>query len=187
MSESDLRAMRRGIGAVLLGLALLLGGGRPAQAQWKGHDFGLGLRVGDPTAVSGKYWLNANNAIQVDIGWHTVYRRQDTAYAYYYPWPFLSVDWVHQFARFGPTSKRLWFATHVGVGGVVDYARNECYYDAFHNSYCDAAGSVHVPFALSLYFSGVRFEVFLEIAPGLRFYPDVNLTLSWSGGLRYYF
>jgi hypothetical protein len=177
------------LGALVIGVALLCGGSREAAAQWKGHDFGLGLRLGDPSAVSGKFWLNADNAIQVDVGWHAAYRHQETTYANYYPWPFLSVDWVHQFARFGPASRRLWFATHIGAGGVFDYATSDCYYDAFGRSYCQPAASVHVPIAFNLYFSGVHFEIFVEVAPGLRFYPAsaVYPTLSWSGGARYYF
>jgi hypothetical protein len=180
-------ATRRLLGVVALGLVVLCGGSRAAQAQYNGHDFGLGLRFGDPTSLSGKYWLSTDDALQFDLGWHAAYHRQTTTYLYYYPGPALSLDWVHKFAHFGPASRRVWFGAHIGVGGTLDFATSDCYYDAFDNRYCRSAATVHVPVALNVYLAGVRLEFFAELAPGLRFYPPLDITMSFSLGARYYF
>jgi hypothetical protein len=181
-------ATRRFIGAVALGVIALCGGSRDLHAQYKGHDFGLGLRFGDPTALSAKYWLSANDALQFDLGWQPAYRYQTSTYLVYDPSPVLSVDWVHQFTRFGPASRRVWFGAHVGVGGTFGYATPDaCYYDAFNHYYCESAVTVHVPIAFNVYLAAVRLGFFAEIAPGIRFYPPLAPTLSFSLGARYYF
>ncbi|MBI5511041.1 MAG: hypothetical protein HY903_19945 [Deltaproteobacteria bacterium] len=160
----------------------------PARAQWKGHEFGLGLRLGDPTAFSGKLWLNGADALQVDFGWHTAYHSVPHTYYYYYAGPVLSVDWVHQVAHFGPASRKVWFGVHLGVGGTFDYvAPDSCYYDALGQHYCASAMTVHAPVAFNVYLAAVRLEFFAEVAPGLRILPGPAPSLIFSVGGRYYF
>ncbi|MEE8408631.1 MAG: hypothetical protein V3T05_03405, partial [Myxococcota bacterium] len=108
----------------------------------------------------------------------------------YYPrGPTLSVDWVYQFARFGPKSPKVWFGTHIGAGVSFGFVSDDaCYYDAFiNNRYCRNALTARMPIAFNVYLAKVRFEFFVEIIPGLRLAPLVQPTLSGSLGARYFF
>lgn len=51
----------------LLSLMLVVGGTGVTYGARQGN-FGLGAQLGNPTGITGKYWLNSNNAIDVTIG-----------------------------------------------------------------------------------------------------------------------
>ncbi|MBX3043023.1 MAG: hypothetical protein KIT33_02130 [Candidatus Kapabacteria bacterium] len=54
---------------LLLSLALLLLLGSSLHAQGpRNKDFGFGIILGDPTGLSGKYWLDRENAIAFSVG-----------------------------------------------------------------------------------------------------------------------
>jgi hypothetical protein len=163
--------------------------GAPASADYKGHPFALGLELGDPTGFTGKYWLDGESALQFGVGGHPGYRG-----GYYARTSFAGTfDWLYHFGRFGPSRRQLWFRVHVGVGGAVGWVSERCYSDVFY-SYCDTVRSTRpslvarIPVGLNLYFKKARFEVFAQIAPGIRFLPDVfRPTAMGSFGGRFYF
>ncbi len=154
-----------------------------ARAQWNGHDFGMGLRFGDPTGITGKVWLDGHSAVQFDVGWVARYNR----FGYYSSAPALSFDWVYQFARFGPKSHKVWFGTHIGAGGSFGFVSDNCFWDSFGNKICKNALTARMPIAFNVYLAKPRFEFFVEIVPGLRLTPFLRPTLSGSLGARYYF
>ena len=159
---------------------------REARAQWSGHEFGAGLRFGDPTGLTGKVWLDASSALQFGVGWHPGYPRY-RGYVYYYPGPVVSADWVYSVTRFGPRSRKVWFGVHVGAGMALDFVAGHCYYDALGHRTCSMGVLARMPVALNFSIAKVRLEFFLEVTPAFRILPLFTPALYFSCGGRYYF
>ena len=62
--------MKYTVVTTLLALFLLVAGARPASATEVGYGrkIGLGFVLGDPTGLSGKYWVGPTNAFDFALG-----------------------------------------------------------------------------------------------------------------------
>jgi hypothetical protein len=155
---------------------LVLATPRPARAD--GGPFGLGLIIGSPTGISGKYYLGGTGeAIDFAIGgalggdrglhvhadylWHPVMLTQDAAFN---------------------------LPLHVGVGArLLDHDRGkDDGDDDFHIG-------VRVPGGITFDFTEVPIDVFIELAlimdfrAGDRHDDSIGLDLNAGVGVRYYF
>ena len=168
-------------------LATVLFCGAQARAQGNAHPFGLGLAVGDPSAITARFWLNNDEALQFNFGWFSNYYRGDYLRR---EGGIATVDWVHHFGRFGPKNRKVWFRVHVGAGGGLGAYSGGCYRDLFGYYYCpdgDLGLIARVPIGFNVYLAKVRFEFYGEIAPGFRVFPETRPLMFSQAGARYYF
>lgn len=174
--------MSRALG--LLAVLALLGAPRLASAKASSENldghFGLGFQVGSPFAISGKYWLSRDTALQGYVG---TFGNNFNA---------VGLDWVYQFARVRPSGGGVHFGFHVGVGGILGFGDGDCF-DSFGDHRCndgdddELALGVRVPVAANLYFDKVPIEVFLELSPVFQIVPDFDGDLLLGLGGRFYF
>jgi hypothetical protein len=169
--------------ALLLALAIA---GTPAVASamassenLDGH-FGVGFQVGSPFALTGKYWLSKQTALQAYIG------------TFNYHFNGAGVDWVYEFARVRPSGAPVFFGFHVGVGGILGWGDGNCF-GTFGNRYCNGvvdnrvALGVRVPVAANMYLEKIPLEIYLELSPVFEVAPDFNGDLLAALGGRFYF
>ncbi len=143
-----------------------------------GH-FGIGFQVGAPFALTGKYWLAKDHALQAYIG------------SFDGGWNAAGMDYVFELARLRPSGAPLTFGFHVGVGGIIGFGDGNCF-DGFGDHRCrggddEVALGVRLPVAANMYFTKVPIEVFLELSPVFEIVPDFDGDLLAGLGGRFYF
>ena len=156
-------------------------GGKKFQAN---KTFGLGLELGTPVGITGKYFVAPSGAIDFGLG--------------YVPYHYYGDDGLHLYVDY------LWHPIvvastapfelpfYIGVGGrfwTFDYCDNR--------NVCDYNGSVfgvRVPLGLDFDFNNVPLDAFVQLTPTLDFYRgyryhnhDVWLDFDLSVGIRYWF
>ena len=159
--------------AVLALVWVTVGGVGSAQAQSVSHggnEFGLGLIIGNPTGISGKYFLSREIAIDGAFGLGVIGGEHLRIHG--------DVLW-----HFGITQ---WPAAgldlYVGVGPVLG-SHNHNNNNNHDSLWVGARG----PFGASLTFNGAPFDIFLEIAANLWLVEDVRFDLDAALGGRYWF
>lgn len=133
----------------------------PARAD--SGSFGLGLILGQPTGVTGAYQLSDNTMIDGALGLGWVDDRDF----------YLHVE----FDYFLPTLVRgnsVELSAYLGIGG---------FFVAHH----DPGIGARAPFGLSLDFTSVPLQIFLEASLLFLVVPDVDLDVRGALGFRYYF
>ena len=151
-------------------------------------SFGLGLMIGEPTGLSGKYHLDAPVAIAFGVGsshyGHHHYN-DGRRYRYYdHDGTHIHADvlWHPLVVVDNPT---LQLPMHVGVGAQV--REHEHYYDPDDYDGVTHLG-VRVPFGLTMDFKRVPMDAFFELAYSLDFTGEDNHSyIAGSLGGRYYF
>ena len=147
-----------------------------------GRKLGLGFVLGDPTGLSGKYWVGATNAVDVGLGF-TSYGSGFGASCYYdnagrrrcygYFDTSLNVDYLWQSNIVRGPAQLDWY---IGAGGRVLI---------FGGRGFDIAA--RAPIGLALMFNNPAFlEVFFELVPALYLAPPA-FTIEGGLGVRFYF
>jgi hypothetical protein len=128
--------------------------------------FGIGIVLGEPTGISGKYWLSNRTAI-------------DGAFGYSFGDRFrISVDYlVHATTADGPD-----FLFYYGVGGAM--AGDRGYIAKSRRS--DFALGARGVIGASYLFKRAPLEAFLEIAPIVFIAPPLGLSMDFCFGIRVY-
>lgn len=128
--------------------------------------FGIGVVLGEPTGVSGKYWLSEQTAI-------------DGAFGYSFGDRFrVSMDYlVHTNAFEAPE-----FPLYYGVGGAISGDRGYIAKSRTGDFALGARGVVGV----SYLFKGAPLDAFLEIAPIVFIAPPLGLSIDFCFGIRVY-
>ncbi|MBI4509853.1 MAG: hypothetical protein HY698_09465 [Deltaproteobacteria bacterium] len=147
MGRLRFRSLTLGAALFLLapGLAMARGGGGP------GRPFGLGLQVGSPTGLSGKYYLGGGAAMQFGVG--EAFGHGDGLH-------------VNLEALFHPVIlarvPAFTLPFYLGVGGRIlfhdDYRHDNHYHDD------DVHVGLRAPFGLLMDFNRVPMDLFLELA-----------------------
>jgi hypothetical protein len=148
--------------------------------------FGLGLELGQPTGLTGKYFLSDSNALDFGVGYiyHSWRYGDDGIHLYAdYLW--------HPFTLVSAEPFELPF--FIGVGGRFwdfDYCdRNVCYDDG-------SALGIRIPLGLAFDFNEVPLDIALNIVPTIDFvtggyydrYGDRNhFGIDVSIAIRYWF
>lgn len=180
------------VGIVTAGIPAANARPRPAghHKNFKANKtFGLGIMLGAPTGLSGKYFLSSDTAL--DFGLGTIYRYRDREGVHAH----LGFLW-HPFSL--ASARAFELPLYFGVGGRLLYG-DRCYrYDRgrcayYYNNYTalGARGSLGIAFD----FNRVPIDIFIEVALVLDFIVDRDdryddaLYLDFNGavGLRYYF
>jgi len=162
-----------------------------AQRFEANKTFGLGIMLGAPTGLSGKYFLGPDTAL--DFGLGTIYGYRDRRGVH------LHLDFLWHpvnLVKTRPFELPLYF----GIGGRLLSGRR-CYHWDPHG-YCDyyydhyTALGARVPVGIAFDFNNVPIDIFLEFALVLDFlidhdeqYDDDFLYVDFNGalGFRYYF
>jgi hypothetical protein len=146
-------------------------GGRAFVAN---KEFGLGLMLGAPTGLSGKYFLSGDRALDFGVGVIGYYRGRDGLHLHMdYLWHPVSLVSVPEFE----------LPLYFGIGGrFFDFEDDT--YDAF-------AFGVRAPIGISFDLTNVPLDIFLELALVVDFFSgyrdDIGADLNGAVGLRYYF
>ena len=140
----------------------------PASVSAQDSGFGLGVNLSYPFGVSLKYWVGDNSAFDAGIGfpvygyYHTGAANVSTHFDYLW----------HFFDLFPVPSGKL--PLYVGPGLQLGFG-NQFYFGV--------RGAVGVAYL----FEDIPLDIFLELAPGVNFTPDVDFTFGAGTGARWYF
>ncbi len=126
------------------------------------QGFGAGVIIGEPTGISLKTWVSANDALDAGVAWSISHG-----------WFHVHADYMrHAFALI-PVEKGqlpLYFGGGVKVGFGTDIFLG-----------------LRVPVGLDYMFESVPLDVFLEVVPGLGILPDTKFDTGGGIGVRYWF
>jgi hypothetical protein len=158
-------------------------GGQGGYAASK--TFGLGLELGEPTGLNGKYFFSESVALDFGIGW---------IYGHYY-----YGDGLHLYADI------LWhpislasasaFELPLYIGGGLRYWEFE-YCDQRVCGYNGSTIGIRIPIGIAFDFNNVPLDVFLQLVPVIDFvsgdyydrYRDrEHFGVDLSAGIRYWF
>jgi hypothetical protein len=148
--------------------------------------FGIGVMFGEPSGITGKYWLSAKNALDFGLGfglgWYGTCDNVGHFCAYHST--SLNADYLWHPSVLARGSVELnW---HIGVGGrlwLFNYGSR--FVNNRDNTFVDLAA--RVPIGLDLMFAEANFlEVYGELAPSFYIH-DGSLGVEGSLGARFYF
>lgn len=150
-----------------------------ASAKDAGRDFGLGVVVGGPTAITAKYWLDQERALDGGIAFSVNnYILLYGDYLWHYPRPFKQTD---------PFFTELDFYLGIGANLAIttsDRSNNNNYLGRRSGS---VGLSARVPVGLEWKPADPPLGVFVEIVPGISVIPETSVIIQGGIGIRYYF
>jgi len=140
--------------------------------------FGLGLELGAPFGLNGKYFLTDTGALNFGLGADGYYYRDQDGFNIYcdYLW--------HPLSLANPPAFQL--PLYIGVGGRIwDFNDNSRFNDG------GAAFGIRVPGGIAFDFNNVPIDVFVQLTFVLDFYryyrDDVGAGIEGSAGIRFWF
>ena len=145
----------------LLCAFILLAAASAGVAQDRG--FGLGVILGEPTGLSGKFWTSSRNAIDAGVAWS--FRREGFFH--------LHADYLWHFPLHAETSERFTFYT--GVGGRFGAVSHE------------AILGIRVVGGFAFWPRNTPIDIFVEIAPVVDLAPATELNANGGVGIRFFF
>ena len=141
--------------------------------------FGLGLIIGEPTALSGKLYLTRGNALDFAASWSARYK-----------WVGGMADYTYQFWDvLAPIADRqVYVPFYVGIGGAMfidtdSGARGP----GTNKSGNDVALGARIPLGIGMSWRDFPLELFLEIAAVAWVLPGLEPDAMGGLGVRYYF
>ncbi len=130
----------------------------------------IGIILGDPTGVSGKYWLNDTQAFDLAISWRTgtigELNKSDgkTSLSLH------STYLIHDYSVF--SNKHL--PAYFGVGGTVTLQQ-------------DLAVGIRGAVGIDYLFPNIPLDAFIEFAPSFYLIPSSVFRIGFGLGIRYHF
>ena len=181
--------MKRTLLTTLVATILLVAGARSARATDVGYSrkLGLGFMLGDPTGITGKYWVSPTNAIDFGIGFTTYglgYGQEcftdnnGNVHCNGYYDTSINVDYLWQSKLVRNPTIQLDF--YVGVGGRIFFLGDR-------NFKYGVDLAARAPIGLALMFTNPSFlELYFEVTPSIYLLP---LGFAPEGGIgaRIYF
>jgi len=144
------------------------------------RDWGAGIMIGDPAALTAKNWIESDRAIAMGIGWGF------DEYLMFYG------DYLFHFnSVFGKSSRFVsQLSPYVGVGGIAVLSTMDRYgwerrYFRTHRS--TVALGARIPVGVEWLLPNPTFGFFIEIVPGLTVIPATWGFIQFGIGARYYF
>ncbi len=125
--------------------------------------FGLGLIVGEPTGLSGKYWINPWTAIDGAFAW-SIDKKSGVHLHSDYLW--------HDYRIISVIKGKL--PIYYGVGARIVFATDNIF-------------GVRGVAGLNYIFDGTPLDIFIELVPILDIAPKVGFDFNGAIGIRYYF
>jgi hypothetical protein len=140
-------------------VVLLLGCLFALTCRGDAHDWGVGIMIGGPAAVQGKYWIDRQSAID---GAFSIISKDEL----YVHFDFL----VHDYRAFAkPESGQL--PLYFGGGIFLNSRGNK---------------GLRTVAGIEYQFEEYPFDVFLELAPLITLHPDTDIAFTGFIGGRYY-
>ncbi len=184
----------KSFGVLVLALGLMVASApdadarpRPAgrQSNFEANKtFGLGLMFGDPTGLSGKYFLGPDTALDFGIG--------GAGWAHRYYGTALQIHVDHLWHPVSLTSADAFeLPLYFGIGGRLLFF--DYYDDPGRDRYDDVVAlGVRVPVGISFDFNNIPLDIFAELAVIIDFFVNDyyhRLGVDGNGaiGIRYYF
>jgi hypothetical protein len=150
----------------------------------QGRTFGIGLQLGTPTGLTGKYMVAPDQGLAFGVG-AAFYSALGSGQSLDF-----HVDYLfHPHLLVGAEAIKLtWY---VGPGlflalvepGTVPYFPGPFWYPGYRSAWL----GLRVPIGLDLAFKNLPIEIFLEGVPMLLAFPVVGFGMGASLGLRFYF
>jgi hypothetical protein len=141
----------------------------------KTGDFGLGVKWGNLTGVTGKYWLTEMHAIDATVA----FDNGNTAVGLDYLWHFREAA-----ADVSSGARAHNFVPYLGAGLISAFGSNT----NFFNTHTDNFGlALRIPVGIEYLPDVASLGVFAEVAPGFGIIPTNYTFLSADLGARYYF
>ncbi len=144
----------------------------------KTNDFGLGLKWGTITGVSGKYWANENQAWELT----TAFADSNTAVGLDYLWNFRGA--AAELGHFEGADNLVPFA---GIGLLSSFGTAPSNTRIFNHDQDNFDLAARIPLGIEYIPSTVRLGIFGEIGLGLGFVPTSYTFATADVGARYYF
>lgn len=178
--------------SMIVGLALASGSTTTAEARprpagkMKGKNFeanktfGLGLELGTPSGLTGKYFLSDTNALQFGLGWYNGYYKNHYGVHIYgdYLW--------HPLSLLSEAAFEL--PLFIGVG-----LQFNSFEDRRDRIYDEGTGfGIRVPVGIAFDFNNVPLDIFLQVVPSINFYSgyareSTGFWIDFSVGIRFWF
>jgi Protein of unknown function (DUF3996) len=142
--------------------------------------FGLGIELGEPTSLNGKYFLSADRALDFGIG--TIYNYFDRSGFHIYG------DYLwHPVSLISNEAFEL--PLYVGIGGRLWSFEDRTDPNNHDNAF---ALGFRVPVGVSFDFNTVPIDIFVQVVPVLDFFSgytrhSVYVDFDASIGVRYWF
>jgi hypothetical protein len=153
--------MRKGITFIAFLLLLLTSINLKAQDS----GTGIGIIIGNPTGISGKHYLNDNNAIDLGLGYSLVSGKEKFT---------MHIDYLYQLNNFFETKEEI--ALYYGFGARFNAQR-------YASSSFGARGVIGSAFFLE----EQPIDIFAEAAPVFNLLPETSIDFDLGIGIRYYF
>lgn len=152
---------------------------RPAGKRGKkfraNKTFGLGLMLGVPAGLSGKYFLSPDTALDFGVGVYNRAHRNDGVH--------LHIDFLWHPVVLA-TNDAFWLPLYIGIGGRIwDHDRNNDFAEDTHIG-------VRVPLGISFDLQRTPLDIFLELAYVADLIIDDGhgfSDINFAVGVRYYF
>lgn len=128
------------------------------------HPFGLGVMLGEPTGVNGKYWLSDTTAVDSGLAWS--FAGGQTAFHIHSDYLF------HNFGLFKMRDHELQF--YFGGGARLKFADRTKF-------------GIRVPVGMAYKFDQEPIDLFFELAPIVDLAPNTEISINLGVGARYYF
>jgi hypothetical protein len=180
----------------LVGVVLVAGAMVPATVAFarprpEGHlagrrfeankTFGLGLELGGPSGITGKYFLSPDRALDFGFGYISTAYRERSGFHIYGDYLFHPVSLV--------SVPEFELPLYVGLGG-----RFWNFEDRLGDGMIDSASAIgfRVPVGVAFDFNNVPLDAFLQLTPVLDFFSgysrhSVYIDIDISIGVRYWF
>lgn len=179
-----LSSSRRVWGQLALMLILVAGLSLPAMAQGpKGKSFGVGFSVGDPTAVSFRFWTSRDNSWDLAVG------------ASYLGNPHVHGDYLWHFND--AFNSRI-VSLYAGVGAalgfgdkrdgwvLVRYKKKDKDYWYYGDRADDLVVAAKGTFGLNFIPRNTPLDIFLELNPIIGISPGFGFDIMPALGIRFY-
>lgn len=169
---------------VLGAMMLCLWGFVPQEAEAQpggGGPFGLGIILGDPTGITGKYWVAGNQAIDFHLGVDGFGGRgfnNDLG---------LYADYLFHFPLTNISAFRLDFYVGPGLALILDFDDRYCTKFRCYDRDSGIGLAIRAPIGLAMLFNSFSGELFLELPLNVWLVPFQDFDLDVALGFRYYF
>jgi len=150
------------------------------------RTFGLGLYLGEPVAVTAKWWLSSELALTFLVGgW--IHPHRGTIGG---------VDFTYHvrdlLPKVEPLELGVYFGAGVGAGAWLDddnfmHTHDDPFPHTHRHDLWEPLLYARPIVGVAIWFRGAPLELCVEIAPAILFLPDVEFELGGGMSARYYF
>lgn len=141
--------------------------------------FGIGGMLGSPTGLSMKYFFAKPHAIDIGLGFQ------------WFGHAALGIHVDYKFHIYLAKPEPFELPLYFGVGPkLFIWFHDHCHYYWGGKDHCRegfVGFGIRIPIGVAFHFNKVPLDVFLEIVPGVGFFPWFGMFVDGAVGVRYYF